>query len=62
MAMTPPSPATPSEARPEPWASPPASLAAWLVGLSWVIALLLIPLVLLAVGLEVGLIAGRPHG
>lgn len=60
MAMTPPSPA--SEFLPEPRASQSAPLAAWLAGLSWVIALLLIPLALLALGLEAGLIAGRPHG
>lgn len=58
MAMPPPSPA--SELRPEPRQT--GSLAAWLAGLSWVIALLLIPLALLALGLEAGLIAGKPHG
>lgn len=60
MAMPPPSPA--SELRSEPRTSQPVSLAAWLVGLSWVIALLLIPLALLALGIEAGLIAGKPHG
>ena len=62
MAMNPPSPATPPESLPEPRASRPAALMAWLAGLSWVLALLLIPLALLALGLEAGLIAGRPHG
>jgi|GEM_PF-2573550 len=60
MAMPPPSPA--SDFRSEPRTSQPASLAAWLAGLSWVIALLLIPLALLALGIEAGLIAGKPHG
>lgn len=58
MAMPPPSPA--SEYLPEPRQTD--SLAAWLAGLSWVIALLLIPLALLALGLEAGLIAGKSHG
>lgn len=42
--------------------SPTTRLEMWLAGLSWVLVLVLIPMALVAVGLESGLLAGRPHG
>lgn len=48
MAFKPPSPSTPLEI--------------WLVGISWVLVLVLIPMALLSAGLESGLFAGKPHG
>lgn len=58
MALKPPSPS--SESRVADGCD--SALSLWLAGLSWVLLLLLIPLALMAAGLEAGLLAGRPHG
>jgi len=63
MAMPPPSPyPTPEPMASEPEATEPDALSVWLAGLCWILLLLLIPLALLATGLEIGLLPGRPHG
>ncbi|MNT85229.1 hypothetical protein D3C72_2253640 [compost metagenome] len=58
MAMSSPSPVPTSESRP----AEPDRLSAWLAGLSWLFVLLLIPLAMLATGLDGGFLTGRPHG
>lgn len=40
----------------------PSALNTWLAGLSWEILLLFMPITLLALGLELGVLAGRSHG
>lgn len=59
MAMPSPSPVSTPELR----QAEPDRLSVWLAGLSWLFILLLIPLALLATGLEAGFLTGRPpHG
>ena len=62
MAMPPSSYPSPESLPAAPLATEPDALSAWLAGLSWVLLLLLIPLTLLATGLEAGVLTGRPHG
>jgi hypothetical protein len=58
MALNPPSPVRDPDA---PASERSAPLNCWLIGLSWVLLLLLIPLALFALGLEAGWLPGGPH-
>ncbi len=58
MALNPPSPVRDPDALA---AERSTSLNTWLIGLSWLLLLLLIPLALLALGLEAGWLLGGPH-